>query len=149
MAESCNRLEVQARTTTATTATLTTTTITTSLGTNTGTHTHAHTHTHSHTHMIAGTPLEPPHISCLLKFACTFGPENDCRAAAQVRLGLQVDARYGAHEPFASSLTCHPPHLPPPPLDCKVLSNCRRWDFSMAKYKFLLEHLSFNCEQMQ
>lgn len=95
--------------------------------------------------MIVGTPLEPTHISCLLKFACTFGPENDCRAAAQVRLGLQVDARDGTHGPFASSLTCYPP----PPLDCKVLSNCRRWDFSMAKYKFLSEHLSFNCEQMQ
>lgn len=101
----------------ATTATLTTTTITTSLGTNTGTHTA--THTHSLTHMIAGTPLEPPHISCLLKFACTFGPENDCRAAAQVRLGLQVDASYGAHEPFASSLTCYPRIRPRPHLTAK------------------------------
>lgn len=76
----------------ATTATMmTTTTITTSLGTP--------THTQTRTHMIAGTPLEPTHISCLLKFACTFGPENDCRAAAQVRLGLQVDgmARDGTY----------------------------------------------------
>lgn len=73
MAESCNRLEMQARTTN-------------NNSNNDDDHNYNYKFgiTHTHTHMIAGTPPEPPHISCLLKFACTFGPENDCRAAAQV-----------------------------------------------------------------